>query len=683
MSKNSGRRGITMGMRMLLFSSLLLVALPWLGYRYIDEMKDFLLQGQQDAQLLAARAIATVLNGRTELFYLAHEPADLSLDRSALYVYPLDSPIEIDGYTGDWAELKDQAKTFSGESVIYDRTDGSWRPASFDLLLAQYLKYVYALVRVKDEKIVYRNPRYRRLDHSDHVRLEFSKPDGEVGRFILITEGAGQVSVYEMSADWKFPLTGQPVYALSGVWREHSGGYDLELRLPAAWLGAQPGMMVQVVNVDSEVERVIDSIVATLKKNRDGRLNPLITRSVELDKIVQGLGSAEESICVVDSYRRIRGLYGDASDTALCSRKDTVSAELVDDALGGAPSVTRYENSVGESVIVAAYPVYADEKVLGAVLVEKNSSHILSMQRESLLQIIVATLIVFLVAIFGLTLFAAWLSYRIRKLQKEASTAIDEKGRVIASEINADHDAADEIGQLSRDISSLLSRLKSYTGFLESVPRTLRHEILNPVNTISMSLQKMEVDAVNRPLLNSARKATQQLEMIVQGLTEAAHIEEALLQDEYERFDLAAMVNEYVENSKLKHGESRIRYRGPVSGLYVNGRDLRIAQLLDKLKDNALEFSSKESEILFELSRYDNNAELSIINRGPAIAEDVKGLLFSGMVSSRPGRQDRPHLGIGLFIASRIAEQHQAVLKITNLEDGAGVRASLVLPVCN
>jgi len=48
-----------------------------------------------------------------------------------------------------------------------------------------------------------------------------------------------------------------------------------------------------------------------------------------------------------------------------------------------------------------------------------------------------------------------------------------------------------EIGELSRSFSSLLGKLNSYTRFLETVPRMLRHEILNPVNTISMSLQNM------------------------------------------------------------------------------------------------------------------------------------------------------------------------------------------------
>jgi len=51
------------------------------------------------------------------------------------------------------------------------------------------------------------------------------------------------------------------------------------------------------------------------------------------------------------------------------------------------------------------------------------------------------------------------------------------------------------------------------------------------------------------------------------------------------------------------------------------------------------------------------------------------------MVSGRTGKDNRPHLGIGLFIANRIAQQHQGELKITNLSNGAGVKVSLFLPI--
>ena len=328
-------------------------------------------------------------------------------------------------------------------------------------------------------------------------------------------------------------------------------------------------------------------------------------------------------------------------------------------------------------------PGWTNNEVLGAVLIEKNSSRILGLQRESLLQIILATIIVFVIAIVGLMLFAAWLAYRIRKLQKEASQAIDSDGRVVSEYIKADHNAADEIGQLSRDISSLLSRLKSYTGFLETVPRTLRHEILNPVNTISMSLQKLEAGNADRSLLASARQATQQLEMIVQSLTEAARIEDALIDDEYTRIDLAALDREYVCNSKLKHGAERIDYSGPESGVYIKGSDLRIVQLLDKLKDNALDFSDKESQVIIELEVDADNVKLSVINEGPEMPTEVMDSLFTGMTSVRSAKDGKPHLGIGLFIANRIAQQHGGELYIADRKDVRGIIVSLKLPVDN
>jgi signal transduction histidine kinase len=195
-----------------------------------------------------------------------------------------------------------------------------------------------------------------------------------------------------------------------------------------------------------------------------------------------------------------------------------------------------------------------------------------------------------------------------------------------------------------------------------------------------MSLQKLEANNDDRPLLVSARKATQQLEMIVHGLTEAAHIDDALSQGDSTRFDLAAMLKEYIENSRLKHGADRIGYSGPCEGVYIKGNDLRIAQLLDKLKDNALDFSPADSEIEFRLVLSDDGISLSITNTGPAIAEEIMSSLFAGMVSSRSISDDKPHLGIGLFIASRIAQQHGGELNIANREDGNGVTVCVKLP---
>jgi dedicated sortase system histidine kinase len=54
--------------------SLVLLALPWLGYRYVQEMERFLLENQQQALLATARAVATMLHEKPRLMKLT-EPA--------------------------------------------------------------------------------------------------------------------------------------------------------------------------------------------------------------------------------------------------------------------------------------------------------------------------------------------------------------------------------------------------------------------------------------------------------------------------------------------------------------------------------------------------------------------------------------------------------------------------------
>src|SRR5262252_10699315 len=47
--------------------SVLLLALPWAGYSYVREMERFLLEGEEQALLATARAVATALHDRPGL----------------------------------------------------------------------------------------------------------------------------------------------------------------------------------------------------------------------------------------------------------------------------------------------------------------------------------------------------------------------------------------------------------------------------------------------------------------------------------------------------------------------------------------------------------------------------------------------------------------------------------------
>ncbi|NOQ89557.1 MAG: hypothetical protein GQ549_01280, partial [Gammaproteobacteria bacterium] len=543
-----------LGTRLLIFSSIFLVMLPWLGYRFIEKIESSLLQGQEEAQSMSASAIATVLNGYTGLF---------DTDEHALYVYPFKQSINIDGYDEDWDQLKEQFASYADNS--------------FSLLLANNTQmhdsqYLYVYLKVTDNNIIYRNPRYSSLDTSDHIRIEYLAANNDRNRLVLLTAAQGSISVYEVKENWASWKSGKHVNAVYGMWRETSSGYDVEVRLPRQWLEPNRRLSLSIVDVFGENERNIETIVSTHTTDKD-TLNPLLFQSHEISTVLKNLSESDSRICVIDKFRRVRAVIGgQALHASLCYAIDKISASLVNKVLLGDAQVKRIEEN-GETIIVAARPVFDGDEVIGAVLVSKNSRQILSLQRDTLNDVVLATLGIFSLVFISLLFFSSWLTFRINRLKKETASLIDESGRFVSHVELSECDHGDEVGELSRSFSSLLGKLNSYTRFLETVPRMLRHEILNPVNTISMSLQSLSSKSLSSqsPSLQSGQKndsadivtacnAIKQLHLIVSSLTEAANIDEALIHDEIEIIDIAALLSEYVSNSQLKHADAKLCY---------------------------------------------------------------------------------------------------------------------------
>ncbi|MDT8283109.1 MAG: ATP-binding protein [Gammaproteobacteria bacterium] len=651
--------------RLLVFSSAFLIILPLSANYFIEKIERSLLQGQEEAQKMTASAIATVVRSYTDLF---------DIDEDALYVYPKQQGLIVDGYASDdeqWSRLNDR---FAGYG-----NDG------FSLLLLDDAKFLYAYIKVKDDDIVYRNPRYIPLDSSDQVRIEYTDSNKLHHRLVLLAEGQGGVSVYEVNDDWQTWKNGKHVNAAYAVWRETSTGYDIELRLPVSWLVPEHRLSFSVVNVFDENERYPDTVVSTQVLGSD-LLNPILFRSREISSVIEDLQDATSQICVIDKFRRVRAVIGGRQQgNSLCQATDKVNTSLVDKVLAGKEQLI-HTNIDDDVLIIAAHPVSKDGETVGAVLVSNSSDQILTRQRDTLFGVLLASLLLFILAVVSLLLFSSRLTYRIERLKNQAASLIDDSGRFIGHVDLTDCRNNDEIGDLSRSFSGLLEKLNSYTCFLETVPGMLRHEILNPVNTISMSLQNLlkhegSISSIDRDVA-VANNAIRQLQTIVSSLTEAANIDEALQQDSVETVDIAALLCEYVNNSRLKHVDRKLQYHGAGRGINVRINDVRMVQLLDKIKDNALDFSAPDSEISFYLDLdHRQHAIIRIKNEGEPISQAQLALLFQGMTSHRTEKTDSPHLGIGLYVAYKISQFHHAQLTIANRRDKQGVVVSLVLPL--
>ena len=103
---------------------------------------------------------------------------------------------------------------------------------------------------------------------------------------------------------------------------------------------------------------------------------------------------------------------------------------------------------------------------------------------------------------------------------------------------------------------------------------------------------------------------------------------------------------------------------------HTEGVPDRMAQLLDKLVDNAIRFSTI-GDIVVQISLAHELISLSVLNRGPALPQDIEHRLFDPMVSSAKDAREA-HLGLGLYVVRLIAEFHGGSVKAENRQDLSG-----------
>jgi signal transduction histidine kinase len=163
-------------------------------------------------------------------------------------------------------------------------------------------------------------------------------------------------------------------------------------------------------------------------------------------------------------------------------------------------------------------------------------------------------------------------------------------------------------------------------------------------------------------------------------MTEATRVEQSIEHAERTNFDLAALVRTAGQSYQQSFPNHQIEFVLDAHVCSFYGAPELVAQLLDKLMDNAIDFCPPGKGIEIKLTTDQRFVELSIANQGPALAPGLETTLFGSLVSGRKSSGDRPHLGLGLYIVRLIADFHGGQASAENLPDNAGVIFSIRLP---
>jgi signal transduction histidine kinase len=272
--------------------------------------------------------------------------------------------------------------------------------------------------------------------------------------------------------------------------------------------------------------------------------------------------------------------------------------------------------------------------------------------------------------------YSTWLSLRIRRLSSAAESALD------TDKVDTDLPSAlanDEIGDLSRSFASVLRQLGNYNEYLRSVAARLSHEMRTPLTIVTSSLENLEHEPLTDEAANytaRAKDGAARLHKILTAMGEASKVEELMEHAENERFNLHDALASTVAAYEDAYPDRHFSFDSNSPDVRIEGAPELIIQMLDKLADNAVEFSAPGDRISIALQSEAKQALITVSNPGPPLPDKMRTQLFDSLVSVRDHNRDK-HLGLGLFIARLIAEGHRGSITADNIEGGVEFRVRL------
>jgi dedicated sortase system histidine kinase len=685
----------------LLLLALTTLALPWAGCQYAREMETVLRESEQQSLLAVTTTIAGSLKGRKELLFRADSLPGNGGERDITPMVLTGAPL-IDGRADDWDT--------DARSLVRAVGPGG---DSLRLLAATHERWLYLALLVRDTRWIFDASDLNALDPGtlgDRVWLAFDDKRGGQQRLFFGSTGPGPVRARRIETLEYGRESAVEEPRIEGAWQRAADGWVLEIGVPLSMIGQHLGVLID----DRDRRGAPRASFGTLEASDLRATGRLVAASPDLNDHLRQFAQPGVELRVASAsgalltrldapalpgdYTRLRGflprMYRLFFDGSIIPRsvsqaeRERAAQELTARAARGKPATTlvagRFENSV---TVAAAAPIFsADGKqILGVIQLAQTADRWLTLRDRALTRLLNLTLFVTLFAVGAAFWFAGRMTLRISRLGTAAENALGREGNLARN--LPETESRDELGDLSRSFSSLLGRLDEYTGYLRTLAGKLAHEIRTPLTIIRSSLENLESEAQAsggmgenaRVYIARAREGSERLGAILAAMGAATRVEEAITHSERQRFDLAALVRATVDAYGGAFPNRRFTCEVPAESVDMNGAPELVVQMLDKLVDNAVDFSTDGATISVALRADATHAEVSVANPGPPLPAEASTRLFESLWQSRAESDRRPHFGLGLYIVRLIAEFHGGSAQAANLPDNSGAVFSVRL----
>ena len=301
------------------------------------------------------------------------------------------------------------------------------------------------------------------------------------------------------------------------------------------------------------------------------------------------------------------------------------------------------------------------EWVRGIAPVNKLSEEV----KRMLLTIIILSPLLLIVIIYG--------GYKIIKkalspVAKISNTATEiQKNGDFSKRIEIDN-GQDEIHKMANAFNEMLNSLENFYLHEKQFSSDVSHELRTPVSVIltesQYSLEYVDNIEEARDSFSVIQRQAKRMSELINQIMELSKIEKQT-DIPSDRINFSETVEKILGDYKNLFAEKNIEMAKKIEeNIYIIGDKIMIERLFDNLLNNAMKFT--KDKINVKLYSEEEKCVLEVEDNGIGISEQDKELIWKRFYQVNDSRNKKINkgFGLGLFLVSKIIEQHGAVIDV-------------------
>lgn len=207
--------------------------------------------------------------------------------------------------------------------------------------------------------------------------------------------------------------------------------------------------------------------------------------------------------------------------------------------------------------------------------------------------------------------------------------------------------------------------------------RTLAHEVRNPLNNITLSVEQMMADQVDETAelyLNIIQRNSKRISDLISELLNTSRPTEITLQPVAIQTIIDGVITAAIDRLTLKRIKLKVSYPNDVLTIQADEEKLKLA--IQNIVINAIEAMQEQTgELQITVGLRNNRAILIIADNGSGISEESLKKLFEPYFT-----QKRNGMGLGLAFTLNILQGHKATVDVQSAV-GVGTTFTLGFPL--